>query len=111
MNETLKIVISSISIGLTLISVIIALIIKFSKNKKIKDNAEKAAKIFNVVYQYVKDAEKLVNTPGIEKKKSVERLVEEEVEDLGIEYDKEQVSNLIETAVAKLKKEKTDEIS
>lgn len=111
MNETLKIVISSISIGLTLISVIIALLIKFSKNKKIKDNAEKAAKIFNIVDQQVKDAEKLINTPGIEKKKTVEKLVEEAAGDLGIEYDKEEVSNLIETAVSKLKKEKINEIN
>lgn len=101
-----QITVAILSILTTLILVILGMISKFSKNKKVVENASKVEKIVAKVDEYVKEAERLANTPGIKKKEFVEKMIEKTAKELNVEYDKEAVSNLIEIAVSKLDKNK-----
>lgn len=112
MPQWAQITIAIISILATFSLVVVSLISKFSKNKKVVESASKVEKIIAKVNEYVKEAEKLVNTPGIKKKEFVEKMIEKTTKELNIEYDKEAVSDLIEVVVSKLdKNEKVENAS
>lgn len=106
MPQWAQITIAIISVLTTLSLVALSLIVKFSNNKKVVENASKVEKIIAKVDEYVKEAEYLANTPGIKKKEFVEKMIEKTAKELNVEYDKEAVSNLIEIAVSKLDKNK-----
>lgn len=105
MPQWLQILLSILSILTTLIIVIVGLIVRFSKNKKIRENAQQVEKWLVYVDKYVKEVEKLTKDkiPGKEKKSQVMKLLKKVSDETNIPFDEEIVSNLIENVVDKMK--------
>lgn len=99
MNDIVAAVIGVFSALLPLGSIIAVLIIKYSKSEKARQDATKVNFWIEQATKYVKEAEKLIDTNGKEKKEFVEANINKACLRNKINYEPEKISNIIEDIV------------
>lgn len=99
MKESVKIVISILSTLLPLISTILVIVMKYVKSEKGKKIAETINYYVSELNKYVKEAEKMLDN-GKAKKEFVMNKIEKDCEESGKDFNKQEVSSLLEKLIS-----------
>lgn len=99
MKESVKIVISILSTLLPLISAILVIVMKYVKSEKGKKIAETINYYVSELNKYVKEAEKMLDD-GKAKKEFVMNKIEKDCEESGKDFNKQEVSLLLEKLIS-----------
>ena len=99
MKESVKIVISILSTLLPLISTILVIVMKYIKSEKGKKIAETINYYVSELNKYVKEAEKMLDD-GKAKKEFVMNKIEKDCEESGKDFNKQEVSLLLEKLIS-----------
>lgn len=99
MKESVKIVISILSTLLPLISTILVIVMKYVKSEKGKKIAETINYYVSELNKYVKEAEKMLDD-GKAKKEFVMNKIEKDCEESGKDFNKQEVSLLLEKLIS-----------
>ena len=99
MKESVKIVISILSTLLPLISTILVIVMKYVKSEKGKKIAETINYYVSELNKYVKEAEKMIDD-GKAKKEFVMNKIEKDCEESGKDFNKQEVSLLLEKLIS-----------
>lgn len=99
MTETAKIIVSFLSAAIPLILFVLGLIVKFVKNTKAKNVAEKLNFWLKQIQKYIPVAEKLLDANGEEKKEFVLANINKACHKNNIAYDEDLIGSLIDKTV------------
>lgn len=102
MKESVKIVISILSTLLPLISAILVIVMKYVKSEKGKKIAETINYYVSELNKYVKEAEKIIDG-GKAKKEFVMNKIEKDCKESGKDFNKQEVSLLLEKLISTTK--------
>lgn len=94
--EILKFILTTVGLGLALISSILVAVAKNSKSAKTAKNATNLLSVISAVQTFISQAESIVGFTGANKKEWVMTKVNQFCISKGITYDDEEVDKLVE---------------
>lgn len=98
--EEVKLYLYIIIFVLSLITSIVSIIVKYSKNVKVKNNLENVLNIMNDLIPLICEAEKFTSYNGEEKKEYVVSRIIRNLSNNNIKIDEEKINEMIEKLVS-----------